>query len=147
MVEKKNKFYYYTRNRLQILNLQPEEQAERMAIMSLKKLSRFTYFDIEEFLEKKKLLSVGITEWKDFDTQNVMGTKVEVVIAVDKTDYGNAEGEIVSNLYEKLTVKVPAKIDVPMNVEVRLVNPEAVVYGEYRNSLSITADSIEVVGK
>lgn len=116
--------------------------------MSLKKLNRFTYFDIEGFLEKKKLVTVGITEWKNFDTpQNVMGTKVEVVIAADKTDYGNADGEVVSNLYEKLTVKVPAKIDVPMNVEVRLVNPEAIVYGEYRNALSITAENIEVVGK
>lgn len=115
--------------------------------MSLKKLNRFSYFDIETFLEKKKLLTVGITEWKDFDTQNVMGTKVEVVIASDKTDYGNAVGEVVSNLYEKLVVKVPAKINIPMNVEVRLVNPDAIIYGEYRNSLSITAENIEVVGK
>ncbi len=117
-------------------------------VMSLKKLNKFSYFDIDEFLEKKKLLTVGVSEWKDFDTQNVLGTKVEVVIAADKTDYGNAGGEIVSNLYEKLTVKIPAKLNnVPMNAEVRLVNPEAIVYGEYRNQLSITADNIEVVGK
>lgn len=116
--------------------------------MSLKKLNRFSYFDIDEFLEKKKLLTVGVSEWKDFDTQNVLGTKVEVVIAADKTDYGNAEGEVVSNLYEKLTVKIPAKLNnLPMNAEVRLVNPEAIVYGEYRNQLSITAENIEVVGK
>ena len=116
--------------------------------MSLKKLNRFSYFDIDEFLEKKKLLTVGVSEWKDFDTQNVLGTKVEVVIAADKTDYGNAEGEVVSNLYEKLTVKIPAKLNnLPMNAEVKLVNPEAIVYGEYRNQLSITAENIEVVGK
>lgn len=117
--------------------------------MSLKKLNKFSYFDIDEFLEKKKLLTVGVSEWKDFDTQNVLGTKVEVVIAADKTDYGHAGGEVVvSNLYEKLTVKIPAKLNnVPMNAEVRLVNPEAIVYGEYRNQLSITAENIEVVGK
>ena len=53
-----------------------------------------------------------------------------------------------NNLYEKLTVKIPAKLNnLPMNAEVRLVNPEAIVYGEYRNQLSITAENIEVVGK
>lgn len=53
-----------------------------------------------------------------------------------------------NNLYEKLSVKIPAKLNnVPMNTEVRLINPEAVVYGEYRNALSITADNIEIVGK
>lgn len=116
--------------------------------MSLKKLNKFAYFDIDGFLEKKKLLTVGVSEWKDFDTQNVLGTKVEVVIAVDKTDYDNAEGEVVSNLYEKLTVKIPAKLNnVPMNAEVRFINPQAVVYGDYRNQLSITAENIEIIGK
>lgn len=116
--------------------------------MSLKKLSRFQYFDIDLFLQKKKLMTIGVQEWKDFDSQKVLGTKVEVVITVDKTDYGTTGGEIVSNLYEKLTVKIPAKLtNVPMNAEVRLVNPEAVVYGEYRNALSITADNIEIIGK
>lgn len=116
--------------------------------MSLKKLSMFQYFDIENFLANKKLMTIGFQEWKDFDTQNTLGTKVEVVIVEDKTDYGNVDGNIVNNLYEKLTVKIPAKLNnVPMNTAVRLINPEAVVYGEYRNALSITADNIEIVGK
>lgn len=122
--------------------------SERKIIMALKKLSRFQYFDIEGFLEKKKLMTIGVQEWKDFDSQKVLGTKVEVVITVDKTDYGTTGGEIVSNLYEKLTIKIPAKLsNVPMNAEVRLIEPEAVVYGEYRNALSITADNIEIIGK
>lgn len=116
--------------------------------MALKRLNRFSYFDIEMFLEGKKLLTIGVGEWKDFNSQTVLGTKVEVVIAEDKTDYGNADGEVVSNLYEKLIIKVPAKLDnIPMNATVRLINPEAVVYGEYRNQLSITVQSVEVVGK
>lgn len=116
--------------------------------MSLKKLSMFQYFDIDGFLAKKKLMIVGVQEWKDFETQNILGTKVEVVIVSDETDYGNADGNVVNNLYEKLSVKIPAKLtNVPMNTAVRLVNPEAVVYGEYRNALSITADNIEIVGK
>lgn len=116
--------------------------------MSLKRLARFQYFDIESFLEKKKLMTVGVTEWRDFETQNVLGTKVEVVIVEDKTDYGTTDGNIVNNLYEKLSVKIPAKLNnVPMNAIVKLHNPLATIYGEYRNALSITADNIEIVGK
>lgn len=115
--------------------------------MALKKLSRFSFFDIDLFLEKKKLLTVGISEWKDYDTQNVLGTKVEVVIAADKSDYGAIDGEVISNLYEKLTIKIPKKLTLPMNAEVRLINAEAVIYGEFRNQLSITAEDIEVIGK
>lgn len=116
--------------------------------MSLKKLSMFQYFDIESFLAKKKLMTVGVQEWKNYETQNILGTKVEVVIVADETDYGSSDGNVVNNLYEKLSVKIPAKLNnVPMNTEVRLINPEAVVYGEYRNALSITADNIEIVEK
>lgn len=117
-------------------------------IMSLKKLSLFQYFDIDTWLAKKKLMSVGIQEWRDFETQRVLGTKIDVVIVSDETDYGNSDGNVVNNLYEKLSVKIPAKLNnVPMNTVIRLVNPEAVVYGEYRNALSITAENIEIVGK
>lgn len=116
--------------------------------MSLKRLALFQYFDIESFLEKKKLMTVGVQEWKDYETQNILGTKVEVVIVADETDYGNADGNVVNNLYEKLSVKIPAKLsNVPMKAIIKLHNPTATIYGEYRNALSITADNIEIVGK
>ena len=50
-------------------------------------------------------------------------------------------------IVEKLTVKVPKDVDVPMNSHVRLVNVYATVYGNYRNQLSVTADDIEVIKK
>ncbi len=116
--------------------------------MSLKKLSRFQYFDIELFIELKKLQIISVQEWLDYDTKNCLGTKVEVVIISDRTDYGTVDGETVSNLYEKLMVKIPAKLtNVPIGAEVKLINPEASVYGEFRNQLSITAENIEIVKK
>lgn len=128
--------------------LQPYISGRKVAIMSLKKLSLFQYFDIDTWLAKKKLMSVGIQVWRDFETQRVLGTKIDVVIVSDETDYGNSDGNVVNNLYEKLSVKIPTKLNnVPMNTVIRLVNPEAVVYGEYRNALSITAENIEIVGK
>ena len=49
--------------------LQPYISGRKVAIMSLKKLSLFKYFDIDTWLAKKKLMSVGIQEWRDFETQ------------------------------------------------------------------------------
>lgn len=112
--------------------------------MSLKKLGNFVYFD-PKFFQNVKLVTCASSEWRSYDTQELLGTKVEVVIAADKNDYHTEEN--VNNLYEKLSVKIAKSIDVPMNVEVRLVNPTAVVYGEYRNNLSVKAEDIQVVTK
>ena len=112
----------------------------------MKRLSVYTYFDIEGFLEGISLMLIGIREWLDYDTQKVLGVKVETVIIEDNNDYGSSNGEVVNNLFEKLIVKIPKKLDnIPLKSKVRLVNPEAVVYGEFRNQLSITADDIEVI--
>lgn len=98
--------------------------------MSLKKLNPFNYFATEEFFSKLGLIAVGKSVWKDFETGSVKGTKVEVVICSDKHNYNSQEGEVVNNMYEKLIIKVPREIDVPMNAKVRLINPVANIYGD-----------------
>lgn len=115
--------------------------------MALKKLSQFERFDSERFFSNLSLGAVGQSEWKDFETGAHKGTKVEIVIIGDKHNYDSANGQQVSNIYEKLTVKVPKDIEVPMNSHVRLVNVYATVYGQYRNQLSVTAEDIEVIKK
>jgi hypothetical protein len=113
----------------------------------MKKLNMFTYFDFDGFAKDKKFKSTGIQPLKDFDSGKVIGTKIEAVIAQDNTNYGNKEGEVVSNIYEKVIFKVAKHIDIPMNVEIRPVNAKATVYGDHRNQLSITAENIEVISK
>lgn len=115
--------------------------------MALKKLNQFNYFDAEGFFSKLKLITVGSTVWKEYGSNVVKGTKLEVVIASDKHRYNSNEGEVVNNMYEKLTVKLPKEMDVPMNVEVKLINPEASIYGEYRNQLSIVAEDVLEQGR
>lgn len=115
--------------------------------VALKKLRNFLMFDYERFAKGKRLLSVSQQPWKDFKTSEVLGTKIETVIALDKTNYGLKDGEVVSNLYEKLVFKIPKVIEIPMNVEIRPKNPVATVYGDYQNQLSITAEDIEVLSK
>ena len=80
-----------------------------------------------------------------FCHERTHGNKVDVVIAEDNTAYDTKDGENVTNQYEKLSFKIKKDVKVPMNARVIPVNPVAVVYGEYRNQLSVTADDIKVV--
>ena len=111
----------------------------------MKKLNQFLRFDFDEFAMGKRFMAIGQQEWKDYNTANALGTRIKVVIVQDKTVYEVQEGEIVSNLYEKFTVKIPKAISIPMNSEIRLKNAEATVYGDYRNQLSVIAEDIEVI--
>ena len=114
----------------------------------MKKLNIFLHFDFAAFSKGKRFLTVGQKPWADYNSGEVLGTKYEVVITEDKTDYGVSGGEVsINNLYEKFAVKVPKDkaANVPMNVEVRLVNPRANVYGDFRNQLSVTADGLAVI--
>lgn len=113
----------------------------------MKKLNIFLHFDFAAFSKGKRFLSVDQKPWADFKSGEVLGTKYELVIIEDKTDYGVAGDATVNNLYEKFIVKVPKDklSDIPMNAEVRLVNPRANVYGDFRNQLSVTADGLAVI--
>lgn len=104
----------------------------------MKKLNMFTAFDWNAFAKGKRFICTGCSEWKNFDTQEHLGTKVESAIAADSTNYG----EEITNLYEKLTFKVPKDISVPLNVEIQPKGVVATVYGEFRNQLSCTAEDV-----
>ena len=110
----------------------------------MKKLSQFMRFDFEAFSKEKIYQVIGISEWRDYETKKHMGTKLEVVITRDNTQYKQKEGENVSNRFEKLTFKICKDINVPMNTSVMPINAVATVYGDYRNQLSVTADDIHV---
>ena len=107
----------------------------------MKKLGLFLYFDWPAFEAGKRFVCTGCSEWKDHDTEAHLGTKVEVAIVADATDYGEYTG-LVTNLFEKLTFKVGKDITVPIGVEVQPKGVEATVYGDYRNNLSCVAEDI-----
>lgn len=113
----------------------------------MKYLNQFLYFDWEGFSKDKRFMAIGKKDWQDFKTKEHLGIKVEAVIFKDNTKYDVGEGELMSNIYEKIIIKVPKDIDIPLNVEIQPVNVEATVYGEYRNQLSIVAEDIAVVKK
>ena len=98
----------------------------------MKKLNQFVKFLFDDFSKEKVYRVIGVRPWIDF-------------VAEDNTAYDTKDGENVTNQYEKLSFKIKKDVKVPMNARVIPVNPVAVVYGEYRNQLSVTADDIKVV--
>lgn len=119
--------------------------------MALKNLSHFTEFNAQLFLSRKELRFLSAKRWtekSEAGSEIEKGVKVGVLIFSDENDYPNEK----NNIGEQLTVKVPlaSMKDYdsyqPMFTAVEIVDIEkAVVYGEYRNQLSLTAKVIEVV--
>ena len=105
----------------------------------MKKLNLFNTFNWSAFAKGKRFVCTSSAEWKDFTSGAHLGTKVEVAIVEDLTDYGDNS---VSNLFEKLAFKVAKDISVPVGAEVQPKGVQASVYGDYRNQLSCTAQDI-----
>lgn len=105
------------------------------------------FFDSERFFRDKVLIATGCEEWRDFDNkQNLLGTKVNVVIYQDNTSYQQKQGQVTTNMFEKLTIKVKQpKLQIAPKSKVVLVNPTCRVYGEYSNMLSVTCDDLQVI--
>lgn len=113
---------------------------------AMKYLNNFLLFDLLGFLMGKVLTVVGCIPWVDFSTGAVLGTKVEVAITRDDTEYPpSKDGSTSTNLYEKLSIKVPKELSIPIGATVEVVDGVGAVYGEYRNQLSIKAADVRVV--
>lgn len=111
-----------------------------MSIMALQGLQHFVCFDLDAFLQGKRLIYIKALPWTEKEEQR--GSKVVLQIFEDNTRYARSD---ISNFGEQLTVKVRgASPDAfsqlkPLQTEVVINQVEnSSVYGEYRNQLSIT---------
>ena len=112
----------------------------------LRYLSDFAPFSMEDFSNGKTFMATGCRPWNDFESKQVRGQKVDVVILTDETVYKpRKDGEVATNRFEKFVVKVPKTVDVPVNAMIELVNARATIYGDYRNQISVVADDIRVL--
>ena len=113
--------------------------------MTLKNLSHFTAFNAPQFLSRKELRFISVNRWvekNDSGSEIERGVKVALLIFQDNSEYPNEK----NNVGEQIMVKVPfSSIEdyagfQPMVTPCEITNIEkAVVYGEYRNQLSLTA--------
>ena len=113
-------------------------------IMSLHHLSQYQSFDFERFAQGKVFLCTGCSPWIEHNTKRKLGTRVEVVIIKDNTQYNTAPDDTTNNLFEKLVFKVAKELNVPSQVHVIPIGATATVYGEYRNMLSIKCEDIRL---
>ena len=109
----------------------------------MRNLHQFEKFETIAFLSGKKLVVKLASPLLDYTTKNHVGTKLELVIIEDSTDYQpSKDGTIQTNLYETLIVKTPHEIDIPVNTEVTLEGAVGRIWGDFRNNLTITAESV-----
>lgn len=99
----------------------------------MKGLNKFMGFDWEKFSEGKEYTVTGCSEWMDFITKQHLGTKVEVIISKDETDYRLKDGSTMSNLYERLIFKVEKDVKIQTGAKVTLVNPTVTAYGKNKD--------------
>lgn len=114
----------------------------------MKGLNSYNKFDWINFAKDKELVVTGCAEWKDYKTHQHMGTRVYCVIAKDHTRYFyRGENVVGLNEFERLSIKIPKTISVDRGAQITLVNPQATVYGQYSNNISVLADDIKVVNQ
>ena len=110
----------------------------------MRNLMQFFYTDA--FFTGKELTVIGKRENLDFNTKQHLGTTIDTVVTKDDTPYRQKDGEHVTNLLEKLSLKVNKDIvDVPMGAQAIPVNPICSVYGDYRDKLSIVCEDIKFI--
>ena len=109
-------------------------------------LNQFLSFSCKAFLEAKTLSVVLCGPLSDYSTKQIIGSKITAVITQDNTSYKpKSDGTVISNLYEKVAIKVPGKnLNIAPGTVIGVINPVGTVYGEFRNQLSITAEDVKV---
>ena len=110
----------------------------------MKGLNQFLKFDWDSFAEGKQFIVTGISDYQDYETKAHLGTKVDCVIAADKTPYVFKDGKEFTNRFEKISFKVSKDMNIPLESRVMPKNVVASIYGEYRNQLSVKCDDIVV---
>lgn len=115
--------------------------------MPLKAVAQF--IDYSRFTKDKELAVKEVRPLRDPNTNLITGTRVEVMIWKDDTEYApNKDGSIPTNLYNNFVVKVHKKeLNLEVNDIVEFKGVVAKIYGEYNNELTIDAEDVVVIRK
>lgn len=111
----------------------------------MKGLNQFLSFNWDAFAEGKTFIVTGVSEYMDYNSKEHLGSKVDCVIASDKTPYKFKDGEEFTNRFEKISFKVSKDVNIPIETKVIPINAVATIYGEYRNQISVRCSDIQIV--
>lgn len=111
-------------------------------------LPQYVSFDYGRFVDGKELTAMTCEPDIEYKTKKDLGgSKLSVVITKDKTAYApNKDGSPVgNNLFEKFNVRCAKRVTIPAGSVVELVNAVAIVFGDFRNQLSVRCDDVKVI--
>lgn len=119
-------------------------------VRRMKALNKFMEFNWERFSTGKEFTVTECTSWTDYNTHETLGTRIEVIITKDETDYNMKNGNETSNLYQRLIFKVTKNVNVDINSKIVPINPVVKAYGldrdgkfsSYLNCLSIQCEDV-----
>lgn len=107
------------------------------------------FFDWKRFSEGKEFQIVSMSAWTDYNNKDVvLGTNVCCVITADETVYSSPE---VTNLFEKIYFRYPAKLEIACKylkpgIVVRPSDPKCKISGRASGSFVNYNLSIECSG-
>ena len=105
------------------------------------------HIDAAAALNPLDLTVTAIKPLLNYDTKVQEGYKVETTVTADRATHSpKASGEIVSNLYRPLTLKIKSMTRPNVNIgdKVVAVNPVIRLWGPYMTYVSITCDDVVV---
>ncbi len=108
----------------------------------MKKLRQFTPFNSDLFFSKIELQFVKLEAVK-VDGSTV-GYKYHLLITVDKHNYGDEKSLNMGELIKVKIEDVNSDTNFTFGQKVELINPQATIYGDFMNQLSVKADKIIV---
>ena len=113
----------------------------------LEGIKEHMHIDAAAALNPLDLTVTAIKPLLNNDTKVQEGYKVETTVTADRATHSpKASGEIVSNLYRPLTLKIKSMTRPNVNIgdKVIAVNPVIRLWGPYMTYVSITCDDVVV---
>ncbi|HFY0487189.1 TPA: hypothetical protein ACIGT5_001896 [Streptococcus pyogenes] len=113
----------------------------------MKGLKQFQKFDLEEFLKGKELTFLDSNPYYEYvdgkKTENILGVKLLCVITKDDTEYDSD----VTNLYEKVTIKIQGanSVNLKRGSRLKIGDGSAKVWGNFSENLTIESKNIQVL--
>lgn len=100
-------------------------------------------FDLKTLLNGWTLELQSVSEWKEFETEKIIGTKYNVIITNDTIRKDGYDEQ--ANRYQRFALKV-RKIDAKSYPVGTIVVPrgitKAITWGDYQNNISIECEAV-----
>lgn len=104
------------------------------------------FLDWEKITANLTFTVVSVGPWLKYETKEKLGTKLDVYVSRDDFQYfPKNDGTVFTNLGERLSIRVPGDVTVPIGEAIIPLDPVMTIYGKYNENASVRASGIKVV--